>query len=443
MFEQLSSRFQKIMKFLRGEGKITERNMAEALKMIRLALLEADVNFRIVKELEERLKLKALDQKVLLSLTPAQQVIKLVRDELAFVLGEAQEKLKFSSRPPSIFMLVGLQGSGKTTTCGKLAKWLLSLQKNPLLVSFDLKRPAAQEQLKMIAEMLKLSCYEMTKEQMSLPAESLRELVKFASNRGYDPIIVDTAGRLHVDEELMEELRMARDALNPTETIYVADSMTGQDAVKSAQTFDKKISLTSIILTKLDGDARGGAALSIASVTGKPIKFIGVGEKFDKLEVFYPERMASRILGMGDILSLVEKAEREADLEEAEALARRLRKQEFTLDDFRKQLVQMKKMGSLSQFLSLLPQAGPFKNISKMKIDERKVLYYEAIINSMTMEERENPKIISGNRRLRVARGSGRPVSEVNQLLRQFFEMKKMIKKSHFQKIISSLSSQR
>jgi len=443
MFEQLSSRFQKIMKFLRGEGKITEKNMAEALKMIRLALLEADVNFRIVKELEERLKLKALDQKVLLSLTPAQQVIKLVRDELAFVLGEAQEKLKFSSRPPSIFMLVGLQGSGKTTTCGKLAKWLLSLQKNPLLVSFDLKRPAAQEQLKMIAEMLKLSCYEMTKEQMSLPAESLRELVKFASNRGYDPIIVDTAGRLHVDEELMEELRMARDALNPTETIYVADSMTGQDAVKSAQTFDKKISLTSIILTKLDGDARGGAALSIASVTGKPIKFIGVGEKFDKLEVFYPERMASRILGMGDILSLVEKAEREADLEEAEALARRLRKQEFTLDDFRKQLVQMKKMGSLSQFLSLLPQAGPFKNISKMKIDERKVLYYEAIINSMTMEERENPKIISGNRRLRVARGSGRPVSEVNQLLRQFFEMKKMIKKSHFQKIISSLSSQR
>ncbi len=443
MFEQLSSRFQKIMKFLRGEGKITEKNMAEALKMIRLALLEADVNFRIVKELEERLKLKALDQKVLLSLTPAQQVIKLVRDELAFVLGEAQEKLKFSSRPPSIFMLVGLQGSGKTTTCGKLAKWVLSLQKNPLLVSFDLKRPAAQEQLKMIAEMLKLSCYEMTKEQMSLPAESLRELVKFASNRGYDPIIVDTAGRLHVDDELMEELRMVRDALNPTETIYVADSMTGQDAVKSAQTFDKKISLTSIILTKLDGDARGGAALSIASVTGKPIKFIGVGEKFDKLEVFYPERMASRILGMGDILSLVEKAEREADLEEAEALARRLRKQEFTLDDFRKQLVQMKKMGSLSQFLSLLPQAGPFKNISKMKIDERKVLYYEAIINSMTMEERENPKIISGNRRLRVARGSGRPVSEVNQLLRQFFEMKKMIKKSHFQKIISSLSSQR
>ena len=439
MLELLSSRFQKIAKFLRGEGKITEKNMAEALKMIRLALLEADVNFRVVKELEERIRLKALDQKVLFSLTPAQLVIKIVRDELAFVLGEAQEKLKFSSRPPSIFMLVGLQGSGKTTTCGKLARWLLSLQKNPLLVSFDLKRPAAQEQLKMIAEMIGLSCYEMTKGQMSSPSEALRELVKFALNHSYDPLIVDTAGRLHVDDELMEELRMVRDALNPTETIYVADSMTGQDAVKSAQTFDEKIGLTSIILTKLDGDARGGAALSIASVTGKPIKFVGVGEKFDKLEVFHPERMASRILGMGDILSLVEKAEREADLEEAEALARRLRKQEFTLDDFRKQLVQMKKMGSLSQFLKLLPEGGPFKNISKMKIDDRKVLHYEAIINSMTMEEREDPKIISGKRRLRVARGSGRPVSEVNQLLKQFFEMKKMIKKSHFEKIISSL----
>jgi signal recognition particle subunit SRP54 len=439
MLELLSSRFQKIAKFLRGEGKITEKNMAEALKMIRLALLEADVNFRVVKELEERIRLKALDQKVLFSLTPAQQVIKIVRDELAFVLGEAQEKLKFSSRPPSIFMLVGLQGSGKTTTCGKLARWLLSLQKNPLLVSFDLKRPAAQEQLKMIAEMIGLPCYEMTKGQMSSPSEALRELVKFALNHSYDPLIVDTAGRLHVDDELMEELRMVRDALNPTETIYVADSMTGQDAVKSAQTFDEKIGLTSIILTKLDGDARGGAALSIASVTGKPIKFVGVGEKFDKFEVFHPERMASRILGMGDILSLVEKAEREADLEEAEALARRLRKQEFTLDDFRKQLVQMKKMGSLSQFLKLLPEGGPFKNISKMKIDDRKVLHYEAIINSMTMQEREDPKIISGKRRLRVARGSGRPVSEVNQLLKQFFEMKKMIKKSHFEKIISSL----
>jgi len=438
MFEQLSSRFQKIMKFLRGEGKITEKNMAEALKMIRLALLEADVNFRVVRDLEERIKVKALDQKVLLSLTPAQQVIKIVRDELASILGQETEKLKFSGRPPSIFMLVGLQGSGKTTTCGKLAKWVLSFKKNPLLISFDLKRPAAQEQLKMIADMLKLPYYEMTKEQMSSPSEALRELVRFASNRGYDPLIVDTAGRLHIDEELMAELRMARDILNPTEVIYIGDSMTGQDAVKSAQVFEAKIGLTSIILTKLDGDARGGAALSIAAVTGKPIKFVGVGEKFDKLEVFYPDRMASRILGMGDILSLVEKAEQAADLEEAEELARRLRRQEFTFEDFRKQLVQMKKMGSLSQFLSLLPEAGPFKNISKMKVDDKKILHYEAIINSMTPEEREDPRVISGGRRLRIARGSGRPVSEVNQLLKQFLEMKKMMKKSHFQKILSS-----
>lgn len=439
MFDQLSSRLQKIIKFLRGEGKITEKNMAEALKMIRLALLEADVNFRVVKDLEERIRKKALSQEVLLSLTPAQQVIKIVKEELASILGQETKKLTFSSRPPSIFMLVGLQGSGKTTTCGKIAKWVLSFQKNPLLISFDLKRPAAQEQLKMIAKILNLPCYEMTKEQMSSPSAALKELVKFALNRGYDPLIIDTAGRLHVDDELMDELRMVRDILNPTEVIYVGDSMTGQDAVKSAQIFEEKIGLTSIVLTKLDGDARGGAALSVVAVTGRPIKFVGVGEKFDMLEVFHPDRMASRILGMGDILTLVEKAEREADFREAEELARKLRKQEFTFEDFRKQLVQMKKMGSLSQFLSLLPEGGPFRNISKANIDDKKVLHYEAVINSMTPEERKNPKIIDGSRRLRIARGSGRPVSEVNQLLKQFLEIKKMMKKSHFRKIFSSL----
>jgi len=441
MFDQLSSRLQKVMKFLRGEGKITEKNMAEALRMIRLTFLESDVNYRVVKDFEERIRNKALDEKVLLSLAPAQQVIKIVRDELTFILGEETKKLEFSSHPPTIFMLVGLQGSGKTTTCGKLAKWVLNLHKKPLLVSFDLKRPAAQEQLKMIAEMLSLPFYEMTKEQMSSPPKALKELLRAASNRGFDPLIVDTAGRLHVDDNLMKELRMVRDILNPTEMIYVGDSMTGQDAVKSSQIFEEKIGLTSIILTKLDGDARGGAALSIVSVTGKPIKFIGVGEKFDKLEIFHPDRMASRILGMGDILSLVEKAEKEADLEEAKVLARKLRKQEFTFEDFKKQLVQMKKMGSLSQILSLLPEGGPFKNISKMNIDSKKILHYEAIINSMTMEERENPKMIGGSRRLRIAKGSGRHISEVNQLLKQFLEMKKMMKKSHFQKILSSLGS--
>ncbi len=438
MLEQLSTRLQKVMKFLRGEGKITERNMAEALKMLRMALLEADVNYMVVKDLEGRIKERALDQKVLDSLTPAQQVIKIVRDELTSILGQEAKRLRFESPPPSIFMLVGLQGSGKTTTCGKLAKWVLSLNKNPLLVSFDLKRHAAQEQLKMITKMLKLPFYEMTKEQMASPRNALKEILKHTRNQSYDPLIVDTAGRLHVDEELMEELRMVRDILDPTEVIYVGDSMTGQDAVKSAQFFEERIGLTSIILTKLDGDARGGAALSIVSVTKKPIKFVGIGEKFGKLEVFHPDRMASRILGMGDVLTLIEKAENQADMKEAEEFARKLRKHEFTLEDFKKQLIQLRKMGSLSQFLHMLPTGGMFKNVTNMKIDDKKMVYFEAIINSMTVKERENPKMIGGSRRSRIARGSGRPVSEVNQLLKQFFEMKKMMKKPQFQKLLSN-----
>jgi signal recognition particle subunit SRP54 len=439
MLDQLSTRLQKVMKFLRGEGKITERNMAEALKMLRMALLEADVNYMVVKDLEGRIKDKALDQRVLNSLTPAQQVIKIVRDELTSILGQETKRLKFESPPPSIFMLVGLQGSGKTTTCGKLAKWVLSLNKNPLLVSFDLKRPAAQDQLKMITNMLKLPFYELVKEQMVSPRNALNEVLKHTKNQSYDPLIVDTAGRLHVDEELMEELRLVKSILNPTEVMYVGDSMTGQDAVKSAQLFEEKIGLTSIILTKLDGDARGGAALSMVSVTKKPIKFVGVGEKFDKFEVFHPDRMASRILGMGDMLTLIEKAEKEADMKEAEEFARKLRKHEFTLEDFKKQLVQLRKMGSLSQFVHMLPTGGMFKNISNMNIDDKKMVYFEAIIDSMTVKERENPKIIGGSRRSRIARGSGRPVSEVNQLLKQFFEMKKMMKKSQFQKLLSNL----
>lgn len=440
MFDQLSNRLQKALKYLRGEGKITEKNMAEALRMIRLAFLEADVNYRVVKDFIDHIKDKALEEQVLLSLTPAQQVIKIVRDELTSILGQSERKLRFSSPPPSIFMMVGLQGSGKTTTCGKLAKWVKGLGKNPLLVSFDLKRPAAQDQIKMISQNLNLPFYEMTVRQMSNPGHVLQDLLNFTKNRGYDPLIVDTAGRLHIDKELMGELCMVKDILQPTETIYIGDSMTGQDAVKSAQLFEEKIGLTSIILTKLDGDARGGAALSIVSVTEKPIKFVGTGEKFDQFEVFHPERMASRIIGMGDILSLVEKAEKETDLKEAEELARRLRKQEFTLDDFKKQLVQMRKMGSLSQILSLLPTGGPLKNISKINIDDKKVVHFEAIINSMTPEERTRPKMINGNRRLRIAKGSGRPVSEVNQLLKQFLEIKKMMKKSQFQKLLSSLS---
>ncbi len=439
MFDQLSERLQKVLKYLRGEAKITEKNMAEALKMLRLAFLEADVNYRVVKEFEERVKAKSLDQEVLQSLTPAQQVIKIVRDELIDILGGEDKPLTFAATPPSIFMLVGLQGSGKTTTCGKLARWVHALHKNPLLVSFDLKRPAAQDQLKTLAGQLNLPLYEMTSAQMAAPEKTLRELVQHTRNHGYDPLIVDTAGRLHVDDELMAELRLVRDILAPTEVIYVGDAMTGQDAVKSAKAFEDKIGLTSVILTKLDGDARGGAALSIVSVTQRPITFIGVGEKSDKLEVFHPDRMASRILGMGDLLSLIEKAEEQADGKEAEEMARKLRKEEFTLDDFRKQIVQMKKMGSLSSIIGHLPGTGMFKGLDKAEVDDRKIVHFEAIINAMTPDERADDRMINGSRRARIARGSGRPVQEVNQLLRQFAELKKMMKKPGFKKMLGSI----
>jgi len=438
MLDQLSDRLQKVMKFLRGEGKITEKNMDEALKMMRMAFLEADVNYKVVKEFESGIKEKALDKRVLESLTPAQHVIKIIRDELTGILGEKDSHLNFSSIPPSIFMLVGLQGTGKTTTCGKLAQFVSKKKKNPLLVSFDLKRPAAQEQLEIIARTLDLAFYKLSGIQISSPKKALKEVVEFARENNHDPLIVDTAGRLHVDEELMEELRMAKDILCPDETIFIGDSMTGQDAVRSAQQFEEKIKLTSIILTKLDGDARGGAALSIVSATGKPIKFVGVGEKLDKIEVFHPDRMASRIMGMGDVLSLIEKAENETDIKEAEELARKLKKKEFSFDDFKKQLIQIKKMGSISQLLRGLPSGGMFKNISNIQVDDNKILYFEAIINSMTSEEKDNPKIINGSRRSRISKGSGRPVSEVNQLLKQFNEMKRMMKKSQFQKMLSS-----
>jgi signal recognition particle subunit SRP54 len=443
MFEQLSARLDKVLKFIRGEGKLTEKNMAESLRMIRLALLEADVNYKVVKEVVERIQTKALHQEVLDSLTPAQQVIKIVRDELTAVLGREVSPLRFGGQPPAIFMLVGLQGSGKTTSCGKLAKWCLTLNKNPLLVSFDLKRPAAQDQLKMIAGQLGLPFYEVGGEQMASPQKALKDLVLYTRNRGHDLLIVDTAGRLHIDEELMEELRLVKEALQPTEIIYVGDAMTGQDAVRSAQSFEEKIGLTAVILTKLDGDARGGAALSIVSVTGKPIKFVGTGEKFDRLEVFHPDRMASRILGMGDILSLIEKAEQETDVQEAEEMARRLRREEFTLDDFRKQLRQLRKMGSFSSLLKHLPSGGMFKSLSAVDMDDRKILHFEAIIGSMTPREREDPRMIDGRRRQRIAKGSGRPVFEVNQLLKQFLEMKRMMKKSQFKKIISTIPRSR
>ncbi|HSA94898.1 MAG TPA: signal recognition particle protein [Acidobacteriota bacterium] len=439
MFEQLSGRLEKMVKFLRGEVTVTEKNMAEALKMMRLALLEADVNYKVVKDFEARIREKALGEEVLRGLNPAQQVIKIVHDELTAILGGSAKPLQFSTRPPSIFMLVGLQGSGKTTTCGKLARWAAGAGKHPLLVSFDLKRPAAQDQLRTIATSLKIPFYEMTAARMAAPQAALKDLLAFAGNRGHDPLIVDTAGRLHIDDELMDELRLVRGILAPVETIYIGDAMTGQDAVRSAQAFEEKIGLTAVVLTKLDGDARGGAALSIVSATGRPIKFIGVGEKPDKLEVFHPERMASRILGLGDILSLIEKAQDEADLAEAEEAARKLRKQEFTLADFKKQIRQMKKMGSLSDLVGHLPQVGPFKALAKAQVDETKIAHFEAIIDSMTPAERDDPRILNGSRRARIARGSGRPVHEINQLVKQFQELRKMMKSSQVQKLLGGL----
>jgi signal recognition particle subunit SRP54 len=436
MFDQLSGRLEKMVRFLRGEVKVTERNMAEALRMMRLAFLEADVNYRVVKDFEARVREKALGEEVLSGLNPAQQVIKIIRDEMAAVLGGVQKPLQFSSRPPSAFMLVGLQGSGKTTTCGKLARFVAGIGRHPLLVSFDLKRPAAQDQLRTIAAGLGAPFFEMTAARMADPKGALRDLLAFTANRGFDPLIVDTAGRLHIDDELMDELCLVKDILDPVEVIYVGDAMTGQDAVRSAKTFEDRIGLTAVILTKLDGDARGGAALSIVAVTGRPIKFVGVGERPDTLEVFHPERMASRILGMGDILSLIDKAQDEAGLAEAEEAARRLRRQEFTLEDFRKQIAQMKRMGPLADLLGHLPQAGPFKALGKASIDERKLARFAAIIDSMTPGERADPKILNGSRRARIARGSGRPVHEVNQLVKQFLEMRKMMKSSSVRKLL-------
>jgi len=335
--------------------------------------------------------------------------------------------------------LVGLQGVGKTTTTAKLALLLKKEGKSPLLVSFDLKRPAAQEQLKILGAQLQIEVFGLTPADFKDPAAATQKILNYVRQHHFDYLLVDTAGRLHIDQELMDELKLVKSLFQPTEVIYVGDALTGQDAVRSAQEFERQIGLDSIILTKLDGDARGGAALSITYITGKPIKYIGVGEKSDQLEPFHPERMASRILGMGDVLSLIEKAEEAADRQQAEELARRIKRQEFSLEDFRQQLVQLRKMGSFSQILSLLPTGGMFKHLQKINLDDKRLIHFEAIINSMTPQERENPKIINGSRRRRIALGSGRPVSEVNQLLKQYFEMRKLMKKSHFKKMLSKL----
>jgi signal recognition particle subunit SRP54 len=433
MFENLQEKLQRAFKSLRGEAVLSEENIAEALKQIRLALLEADVNFKVVKDLIDRIQAKAVGQQVMTALSPGEQVIKIVRDELVETLGKDTAKLKFASQPPTVILMAGLQGSGKTTTSGKLANWLKNGGHRPLLVSVDVYRPAAREQLKVVAAAIKANLYEgEVGEANTATVERLaKEARREAIISGCDVLIVDTAGRLHIDDQLMDEMQLLKRLLNPQEILFVADSMTGQDAVRSADEFHKKLTLTGVILTKMDGDARGGAALSIRQVTGQPIKFIGVGEKYDALEPFHPDRIVSRILGMGDIMSLIEKAESQIDKKKAHELAAKaLTGDGFSLGDFRDQLKQVRKMGSMQSIIGMLPSVGAFSGLQKAadKVDEKQINRVEAIINSMTSHERDHHEVINGSRRKRIARGSGTSVQEVNNLLRQYVQMKKMFK---------------
>jgi signal recognition particle subunit SRP54 len=433
MFENLQEKLQRAFKALRGQAVLTEENIEEALKQIRLALLEADVNFKVVKDLIDRIRTKAVGQQVMTALSPGEQVIKIVRDELVETLGKDTAKLKFASQPPTVVLMAGLQGSGKTTTSGKLANWLKNGGHRPLLVSVDVYRPAAREQLKVVAAAIKANLYEgQVGEANTATVERLaKEARKEAIISGCDVLIVDTAGRLHIDDQLMDEMQSLKRMLNPQEILFVADAMTGQDAVNSADEFHKKLTLTGVVLTKMDGDARGGAALSIRQVTGQPIKFIGVGEKYDALEPFHPDRIVSRILGMGDIMSLIEKAESQIDKKKAQEMATKvLTGDGFSLEDFRDQLRQVRKMGSLQSIIGMLPSIGPFAGMQKAadKVDEKQINRVEAIINSMTGYERDHHEVINGSRRKRIARGSGTSVQEVNNLLRQYAQMKKMFK---------------
>jgi len=433
MFENLTDKLQRAFKNLRGQGTLTEENIGDALKEIRMALLEADVNLNVVKELIEHIREKSVGAEVMTALSPSEQVIKIVRDELIAILGKDTAKLKFASQPPTVVLMAGLQGSGKTTTSAKLAHWLKQGGHRPLLVSVDVYRPAAREQLKVVAQAVKAHLYEGTVD--TADTATVERLVKEARrdavNNACDVMIVDTAGRLHIDEQLMDEMQSLKKILNPQEILFVADSMTGQDAVRSADEFHKKLTLTGVVLTKMDGDARGGAALSIRHVTGQPIKFIGVGEKYDALESFHPDRIVGRILGMGDIMSLIEKAEATLDKKKAEQFATRAMSHEgFSLEDFREQLRQVKKMGSIKSIMGMMPKIGPFANMQKAadSVDERELTRVEAIINSMTAYEREHHEVINGSRRKRIARGSGTSVPEVNRLLKQYSEMRRMFK---------------
>jgi len=428
MFETLTDKLDLTFKRLRGQGKISEKNIDEALREVRLALLEADVHFKVVKGFLESVKTKALGQEVLLSLTPDQQFVKIVREELTSLLGGSQQELDLRGTPPLVIMLVGLQGSGKTTTLAKLALFLQREKKRkPYLVSADVYRPAAMEQLKILGGDLGIPVHDSRPEKP--PLQICQEAFEEARKQFHDFLLVDTAGRLHVDEELMQELKAIKELLKPHQILLIADAMTGQDAVNQAEGFNKWLDFTGIVLTKMDGDARGGAALSMRQIVGKPILFSGVGEKLDALEPFHPERLASRILGMGDVLSLIEKAQQAYKEKEGEQLEKLAKKNQFSLEDFQAQLQQLKKMGSIGELLDLVPGARKLTQKADLGQAEKELKRVEAIINSMTLQERRNPAILNGSRRRRIAQGSGTTVTEINRLIKQFLEMKKMMQR--------------
>ena len=427
MFESLTEKLNAVFKKLRGHGKLTEQNIRDVLREIRLVLLEADVNFRVVKDFIEAIRVKALGQEVLTSFTPAQQVIKIVNEELTYLLGGENSQLSLSGKSPVSIMFVGLQGSGKTTTVGKVARFLKEKKRDTYLVPADVYRPAAIDQLQKLGQDLEIDVYNprLGEDPLTICTNALRS----ASINGHDVVLIDTAGRLHIDEELMQELQRIKERVLPKEILLVADAMTGQDAVNVAGKFNEVLGIDGVILTKMDGDARGGAALSIKAVTNKPIKFVGTGERLDALEVFYPDRMASRILGMGDVLSLIEKAQATFDDKKARELEKKIRKNAFTLGDFKEQIQQIKRMGSLDQILGMIPGVNKIKGIKGLQPDEGELVKIEAIINSMTKKERLNHTILNGSRRKRIAKGSGTSVQDVNKLIKNYVQARNMIKK--------------